>query len=102
MRPGGRLLLTTHGFQTISHTFAHGVRSHEQLTDVNAALYEHGFWFAPEFGERGDHGVANPDWGTAFLSPEWLLARATPEWRVGLFAPGRVEDNQDLYVLERA
>ncbi len=101
VRPGGRLLLTTHGYQTISHTFAHGVRSHEQLTDVNAALYERGFWFAPEFGEHGDHGVANPDWGTAFLSPEWLLARATPEWRVGLFAPGRVEDNQDLYVLER-
>jgi SAM-dependent methyltransferase len=101
VKPGGRLLLTTHGYQTIAHTHAHGVRSTEQLTDVNEALYEHGFWYAPEFGERGDHGVANPDWGTAFLSSEWLLARVTPEWRVGLFAPGRVEDNQDLYVLER-
>jgi SAM-dependent methyltransferase len=101
VRPGGKLLLTTHGYQTISHTHAQQLRSAEQLSEVSQALYQSGFWFAPEFGERGDHGVANPDWGTAFLSPEWLLARATPGWVVGLFAPGRVEENQDLYVLER-
>jgi hypothetical protein len=47
------------------------------------------------------HGVANRDWGTAFLTPEWVLARLTPEWRTALYRPGRVEDNQDLYVLER-
>jgi SAM-dependent methyltransferase len=101
VRPGGKLLLTTHGYQTISHTHAQQLRSVEQLTEVSQALYQSGFWYAPEFGEQGDHGVANPGWGTAFLSPEWLLARATPEWSVGLFAPGRVEENQDLYVLER-
>jgi SAM-dependent methyltransferase len=99
--PGGKLVLTTHGYQTIAHTHAQQLRSVEQLTEVSQALYQSGFWYAPEFGEQGDHGVANPDWGTAFLSPEWLLARSTPEWSVGLFAPGRVEENQDLYVLER-
>ena len=36
------------------------------------------------------------------MSPEWLLAKLTPRWRVVLFRPGRVELNQDLYVLERA
>jgi SAM-dependent methyltransferase len=101
VRPGGRLVLTTHGYQTIAYTHAAGVRSPEQLAEVTDALNRRGFWYAPEFGEAGDHGVANPDWGTAFLSPEWLLAGVTPEWRVALFAPGRVEDNQDLYVLER-
>ena len=78
------------------------MRSPEQLDEVREALYEHGFWYAAEFGEAGDHGVANPDWGTAFLSPEWLLARADARsggWRC--FRPGRVEGNQDLYVLER-
>jgi SAM-dependent methyltransferase len=102
LRPGGRLVVTTHGEQTIVHTARERVRSEEQLAEVRAALAEQGFWYAAEFGEAGDHGVTNPDWGTAFLSAEWLLAKLTPGWRVGLFRPGRVELNQDLYVLERA
>jgi SAM-dependent methyltransferase len=101
IRPGGRLVVTTHGEQTIVHTANEGVRSAEQLEDVRRALARDGFWYAAEFGEVGDHGVANPDWGTAFLSAEWLLAKLTPEWRTLLFRPGRVELNQDLYVLER-
>jgi SAM-dependent methyltransferase len=102
VKPGGRLVLTTHGTQTIAHTEREGVRSTEQLSEVRTSLLERGFWYAAEFGEQGDHGVANPDWGTAFLSPEWLLAKLTPDWRIGLFRPGRVEGNQDLYVLERS
>jgi hypothetical protein len=39
---------------------------------------------------------------TALLSPEWIAAKLTPEWRVALFRPGRVEPNQDVYVLERS
>jgi SAM-dependent methyltransferase len=101
IRPGGRLLLTTHGEQTIVHTANEGLRSTEQLDAVRQALARDGFWYAAEFGDVGDHGVANPDWGTAFLSAEWLLAKLTPEWRVLLFRPGMVELNQDLYVLER-
>jgi SAM-dependent methyltransferase len=101
IRPGGRLLATTHGEQTVVHTAREGLRSPEQLADVRNSLERHGYWYAAEFGEVGDHGVANPDWGTAFLSTEWLVAKLTPEWRVGLFRPGRVELNQDLYVLER-
>ena len=101
VRPGGRLVVTTHGEQTIVHTAREGLRSGEQLAEVRDALAERGFWYAAEFGETGDHGVTNPDWGTAFLSAEWLLAKLTPDWRVDLFRPGRVELNQDLYVLER-
>jgi SAM-dependent methyltransferase len=101
VRSGGRLLLTTHGYQSIAHTLCAGLREQWQLDEVSDALYERGFWYTAEFGDVGDHGVANPDWGTAFLTPEWLAGRLTPEWRLSLFAPGRVEDNQDLYVLER-
>ncbi|HEY6780652.1 MAG TPA: class I SAM-dependent methyltransferase [Thermoleophilaceae bacterium] len=101
VKPGGRLAFSTHGEQTVTHTHRAGLRSVEQLESVRAALFEQGFWYAAEFGEQGDHGVANPDWGTAFLSAEWLLTKLTPEWHVVLFRPGRVEDNQDLYVLER-
>jgi hypothetical protein len=78
-----------------------GQRSPEQLDEIREGLRERGFWYAPEYGEVGDHGLANPDWGIAFLTPEWLLAKATPDWRVAAFHPGRVEGNQDLYVLER-
>jgi SAM-dependent methyltransferase len=101
VKPGGRLVLTAHGEHTVVHTRRVGVRSAEQLEGVRAALFEHGFWYAAEFGEQGDHGVANPDWGTAFFTPEWLLTRLTPDWRLALYRPGRVEGNQDLYVLER-
>ncbi len=101
VKPGGRLVITTHGEQTIAHTLREGVRSQEQLDEVREALFRDGFWYAAEFGDAGDHGIANPDWGTAFVSPEWLLAKLTPRWRVALFRPGRVELNQDLYVLER-
>jgi SAM-dependent methyltransferase len=101
MRPGGLLAITTAGHWTVAHDFERGLRGAEQLSDAVAALYRRGFWFKDEFGEGGDHGIANPDWGTAFMTPDWLLARATPRWRLALFAPGRVEDAQDLYVLER-
>ncbi len=100
VRPRGRLLLTTQGEHTVAHTHRVGQRSPEQLAGIREALRESGFWYAPEYGEVGDHGLANPDWGIAFLTPEWLLAKATPDWRVAAFHPGRVEGNQDLYVLE--
>ncbi len=102
-KPGGRLLITTHGEQTVAHDHARrepslGRASSREMRD---ALFDARLLVRrAEFGEAGDHGVANPDWGTAFLTAEWLLARPTPEWHVALFRPGRVEGNQDLYVLE--
>lgn len=101
VRPGGRLLITAHGEATVAHTYREGLRSVDQLNAVRGSLAEHGFWYAAEFGAAGDHGVASADWGTAFLTPEWLLTKLTPEWHVALFRPGRVEGNQDLYVLLR-
>ena len=102
LRPGGRLVLTTHGPHSLAYASAHGYRQRNQLEEISAGLYRDGFWFTDEFGAGGDHGLENLDWGTAFLTPEWLLARTSGEWRVCAFHPGRVEDNQDLYVLEPA
>jgi SAM-dependent methyltransferase len=101
LRPGGHLVLTTHGHTTLAHEEATQVRGDEQLAEIERSLYERGVWFKNEFGPQGDHGVANEDWGTAFVSSEWLLAHATPNWELVEFAPGRVEGNQDLYVLRR-
>jgi len=100
VRPGGLLVLTTHGFQTIAHDHAHGIRSAEQLTEIRDALYAAGFWFKDEFAHGGDHGVVEAGWGTAFMTAEWLLTHA-PGWKVAGFWPGRAEGNQDVYLLER-
>jgi hypothetical protein len=102
LRPGCHLVITTHGLASVAHYAGNGLRSAEQCEEIADAVYRGGWWYAPEFGKRGDWGVVNPAWGTAFLSPEWLLANLCPRWRVLEFVPGRNAGNQDLYVLERA
>lgn len=101
IRPGGYLVLTTHGFTSVAYYAEQSLRTPQQSDGIVGALYRHGWWYAPEFGTEGDWGVVNPDWGTAFVSPEWMLAQLCPRWRVLEFAPGRNLDNQDVYVLQR-
>jgi SAM-dependent methyltransferase len=102
LRPGGHLVFTAHGLTAVSYYAMHERRSPEQSIDIADSLYRKGWWYAAEFGEEGDWGVVNPEWGTSFISPEWLLAQLCPRWRVLEFAPGRNQDNQDVYVLQRA
>jgi SAM-dependent methyltransferase len=101
LRPQGCLVITTHGLTSIAYYAAHELRTPEQSREITDALYHKGWWYAREFGEVGDWGVVNPDWGTAFLSPEWLLTQLCPRWRVLEFVPGRNQHNQDVYVLQR-
>ncbi len=101
LRPEGYLVVTTHGLTSVDHYLKEGLRSPEQSREIETALYRRGWWYAAEFGEQGDWGVVDPAWGTAFLSPEWLLTQLCPQWRVLEFAPGRNQDNQDVYVLQR-
>jgi hypothetical protein len=65
------------------------------------ALATHGHWFRATF-HGGDWGVADPEWGHAYMSPEWLLRHVQPRWRLRRFEPARLDGNQDLYALERA
>jgi SAM-dependent methyltransferase len=101
IRPGGHLVCTTHGLTSVGLYAQLSLRSPHQSDEIIGALYRQGSWYAPEFGEEGDWGVVNPDWGTAFLSPEWMLTQLCPRWRVLEFAPGRNQENQDVYVLQR-
>jgi SAM-dependent methyltransferase len=102
LRPGGYLVCTTHGLTSVAYYAEFEHRTVEQSQEIADALYRQGWWYAPEFGDEGDWGVVNPEWGTSFISPEWLLAQLCPRWRVLEFAPGRNQDNQDVYVLQRA
>ena len=101
IRPGGHLVCTTHGLTSVAFYAASGTRSPQQCSEISASLYSRGWWYAAEFGEKGDWGVASPDWGTAFVSPEWLLANLCPRWSVVEFAAGRNQANQDVYVMRR-
>ncbi len=101
IRPGGHLVFTTHGPTAVGFYATNGLRTPEQSKDIAYSLYRQGWWYVPEFGEAGDWGVVNPEWGTSFLSPEWVITQLCPRWRVLEFAPGRNQENQDLYVLQR-
>jgi SAM-dependent methyltransferase len=102
LRPGGHLVVTTHGLTSLEYYAVRYMRPPQQLDEIVVELYRKGWWYAAEFGEKGDWGVAHPNWGTAFISPEWLLTHLCPRWRVLEFAPGRNQSNQDVYVLQRA
>jgi SAM-dependent methyltransferase len=101
IRPGGHLVFTTHGMQSVALAAEQGMRSAEQCRQIVDGMYRDGYWYAAEFGPRGDAGIVNAEWGTCFLSAEWLLAKLCPRWRVLEFAPGRNQLNQDVYVVER-
>jgi SAM-dependent methyltransferase len=101
LRPGGHLVFTTHGLESIAYYANSGMRTLAQSEEIERAVFRDGYWYAPEFGDYGDWGVINQSWGTCFLSPEWVLNRLCPLWRVLEFAPGRNQSNQDVYVLQR-
>ena len=83
IRPGGHLVLTTHGYQTIEHYRRYGIptaskrRPVPELSAIRDALDSTGFCFVPVFDEEGDWGLVNPEWGMAYMTPEWLR-RAGP------------------------
>jgi SAM-dependent methyltransferase len=101
IRPGGHLVCTVHGLSAVDYYLTNEMRTPEQSREIADALYTRGWWYASEFGAEGDWGVVNPRWGSTFLSPEWVLTQLCPRWRVLEFVPGRNQDNQDVYVLQR-
>lgn len=101
IKPGGFLISTTHGPESVAFYFEQGLRTTDQLAEILDALYKRGYWYAPEFGDAGDWGVVNSDWGTSFVSSEWMLDNLKPKWQVAEYATGRNERNQDVYVLRK-
>lgn len=101
LKPGGLLALTTHGPQAVAHYHGNGLRSEDQLTWIQSTLWSDDYWYVAEFGEQGDWGVVNDEWGTAFVTAEWMLRQLTPRWEIVEFATGRNDGNQDLYVLRK-
>ena len=101
LRPGGRLLLTAHGLDSVAFYARHRHRSPLVMQETQHALQDRGFSFRAVFVGEGDWGVDAGSWGESFFTPEWLLVQATPAWSVIRFRPAANEGNQDVYVLER-
>jgi SAM-dependent methyltransferase len=103
LAPGGRLVLTTHGFQTLRHLAERGQWAREDLERALRALYRTGFYYHDVFGEGGDWGVPRGErWGWAYISPAWMATYACPPWLLAEFRPGYIDDFQDVTVLQRA
>jgi SAM-dependent methyltransferase len=101
LAPGGRLVFTAHGLGSLAEFVRRGAMEAADASRAARELVRHGHWFKPVFGAGGDWGVADPEWGQAFMSPQWLLEHALPRWRALVYEPARLDHNQDLYVLEK-
>lgn len=101
IKPGGALLITTHGLDTLATLLRREHMTRESATEVALDFLAHGHRWYDVFGEDGDWGVKDTGWGNSYLSMEWLLSHATPDWSVRLLRPGAVDQNQDVIVLER-
>jgi SAM-dependent methyltransferase len=101
LRPGGALLLTTHGLDTVAYQLRRDLMTRDSAAETAGALLRDGTQFFSIFGEDGDWGVKDPDWGTGYLSADWLAAHVTPAWAIRLYRPGMLDGNQDVFVLER-
>lgn len=108
LRPGGRLLLTTHGAYSLGLYQRVQQESGGQLglSDAHAlqaqrALAARGAWWFDSFGSAGDWGVQAPTWGHAHYLPEWILEATTGRWTTSFFRQAALLGNQDVYVLVR-
>jgi len=107
LRPGGKLLFTTHGLQAcvfftqVPDPAIEAKLGPDWITRTRDRLERDGHCFWNVFGEDGDWGVVDPEWGLAFFTPEWLLEHVTPAWSLRSYRVGRAYANQDVYLLER-
>jgi SAM-dependent methyltransferase len=101
IRPGGSLALTTHGLDTL----ASSLRSSEMATSSAAAavytMLKGDLHFIDVFGEAGDWGVVDPEWGNAFFTLDWLASQVTPRWTITRYQPGGLGAHQDIVTLRR-
>ena len=59
IRPGGHLVLTSHGRHTIRFYGWVGAYPSAKLQEMSDALETSGYWYEAVFGEKGDSGVVN-------------------------------------------
>jgi hypothetical protein len=101
VKPGGTLLLTTHGLNTFATYVRDDKMARGMIAEGLETMLREGVAFYDVFGESGDWGVKDAEWGNSFMLADWLIEHATPQWSVRLLRTGRLDRNQDALVLER-
>jgi SAM-dependent methyltransferase len=101
IRPGGALLVTTHGLDTLGQQLRGDLMTEGSAAEAATALLRSGHKYFDIFGDDGDWGVKDPGWGNSYTGADWLAEHATPAWSIRLFRPAMLAQNQDVFVLER-
>lgn len=99
--PGGHLLITASGYRSVElHGGEWGGWPADLTAEVATTLYTDGHRFVGGYGKELTLALSTSDWGEAFFTPDWLAEHACPAWAILDYTPGRVENHQDLYLLE--
>lgn len=101
IKPGGALILTTHGYDALGGFVRAGEMTRDSAAEVARRFVEHGHHYFDMFGPDGDWGVKHKGWGNGFMTLDWLASKVTPQWSVGLYRPGQLQNIQDVVVLVR-
>ena len=101
VKPGGALVLTTHGFDCLAVQVQDGRISAQTASRAAAAMIRDGHFFVDVFGEEGDWGVKDAGWGNAYLTLDWLQSAVGGRFATRLLWPGFLDRVQDVVVLER-
>ncbi len=101
VKPGGHLVLTTHGLGSLLHYLDRAILSEELVTELTDGVLADGHAFYESFGTDGDWGVTDTDWGDSFTHPAFLAQHMLEGWSLLSYQTRRAEGNQDVYVLER-
>ncbi|MCW2957837.1 MAG: class SAM-dependent methyltransferase [Solirubrobacterales bacterium] len=101
IKPGGALLVTTHGLDTLGQQLNQDVMTADSAAEAMETMLRDGHKYFDVFGEDGDWGVKHPGWGNSYTGVDWLAANVTPAWSIRLFRPAMLAQNQDVFVLER-
>ena len=100
-RPGAPLIFSTHGLGTLRYLNERRAKGVRDLRSTTREVLMESIAFEDVFGVQGDWGNDLDHWGNTYMLPCWPLTHLTPRWQVRDYRPRRVEDNQDLYVLQR-
>jgi SAM-dependent methyltransferase len=103
LKPGGWLMFTTHGPNTLRHYAQHALKLPDQIRALHTSLLRDGYAFEDVFGSAGDWSVPSTDWGNCYILPSWVCLNLVGHgWSLAAYKVGRELLDQDLYVLIRA